>query len=44
MIIIIQKQIFILKRKEKVINIEISKIWEDTKDIENIYVKKIICT
>ena len=36
----IQKHIFILKGKEKVIIFESSKIWDDTKVIENIYVKK----
>ena len=35
----IQKHIFILKGKEKVIIFESSKIWDDTKVIENIYVK-----
>ena len=40
----IQKHDFILKGKEKVITFESSKIWDDTKIIENIYVKKIICT
>lgn len=40
----IQKHDFILKGKEKVITFESSKIWNDTKIIENIYVKKIICT
>ena len=30
----------ILKVKEKVITFESSKIWDDTKIIENIYVKK----
>lgn len=30
---------FILKGKEKVITFESSKIWDDTKIIENIYVK-----
>lgn len=36
----IQKHNFILKGKEKVITFESSKIWDDTKIIENIYVKK----
>ena len=40
----IQKHDFILKGKEKVITFESSKIWDDTKIIENIYVKKIVCT
>ena len=35
----IQKHDFILKGKEKVITFESSKIWDDTKIIENIYVK-----
>ena len=35
----IQKHIFILKEKERVITFESSKIWDDTKIIENIYVK-----
>lgn len=36
----IQKHNFILKGKGKVITFESSKIWDDTKIIENIYVKK----
>lgn len=40
----IQKHDFILKGKEKVIAFESSNGWDDTKVIENIYVKKIICT
>ena len=40
----IQKHIFILKGKERVITFESSNGWDDTKVIENIYVKKIICT
>ena len=36
----IQKHNFILKGKEKVISFESSKIWDDTRIIENIYVKK----
>lgn len=35
----IQNIFFILKGKEKVITFESSKIWDDTKIIENIYVK-----
>ena len=35
----IQKHIFILKGKERVITFESSKIWDDTKIIENIYEK-----
>ena len=36
----IQKHDFILKGKEKVIAFESSNGWDDTKVIENIYVKK----
>ena len=36
----IQKHIFILKGKERVITFESSNGWDDTKVIENIYVKK----
>lgn len=35
----IQKHLFILKGKERVITFESSKIWDDTKIIENIYEK-----
>ena len=36
----VQKHIFILKGKERVITFESSNGWDDTKVIENIYVKK----
>lgn len=36
----VQKNHFVLKGKEKVITFESSKTWDDTKVIENIYVKK----
>ena len=36
----VQKDNFILEGKEKIITFESSKVWDDTKVIENIYVKK----